>query len=73
MTPLIESQVAGVDELVVTKIDEATQPEVALAREVAGRLNPGAPVRFLSALDAAALASFARALAGPPEAPDDRA
>ena len=73
MTPLIESQVAGVDEIVITKIDEATPPEVALAREVAARLNPGAPVRTLSALDAAALTAFAGTLAGPPEPRDDRA
>ena len=68
MTPLIESQVAGVDEIVITKMDEATAPDVALARNVAGRLNPDAPVRTLSALDATALAALAGTLASPIEA-----
>jgi len=71
MTPLIESQVAGVDEVVITKIDEATAAEVALARETAERLNPRAPVRTLSALDAAALEALAGALASPIETLND--
>ena len=65
MTPLIESQVAGVDELVITKVDEATDEELQLARRVGERLNGEAPVRMVSALDAAALHALARQMASP--------
>ena len=65
MTPLIESQVADVDELVVTKVDEATEQELELARRVVERLNSDAPVRQVSALDAAALQELALALLTP--------
>jgi G3E family GTPase len=64
MTPLIESQIAGVDELVITKTDVASEAEVSLAWDVAGRLNPGARVRALSTLDAPALTALATALLG---------
>lgn len=64
MTPLLESQVAGVDEIVVTKTDVATAAEVELAREVVGRLNPSARLATLAATDAAALARLARSMTG---------
>ena len=65
MTPLIESQVAGVHELVITKTDVASPAEMRLARAVAGRLNPEALLRTVSAVDAEALAALARELATP--------
>ncbi|OPZ42385.1 MAG: hypothetical protein BWY94_02149 [Actinobacteria bacterium ADurb.BinA094] len=65
MTPLIESQIAGVDEIIVTKTDLATGAEVAQARSVAERLNPKAALRTLSATDPVALADLARSLAKP--------
>ena len=39
MTPLIESQVADVDELVITKVDEATEQELEVARRAVERLQ----------------------------------
>jgi G3E family GTPase len=65
MTPLVESQVAGVDELVITKVDEATKQELELARRMVERLNKEAPLRLVSALDAAAMQALARALLAP--------
>ena len=65
MTPLVESQIAGVDELVITKVDEATEEDLRLAREAAERLNPSAEVHEVSALDAAALGRLARSLISP--------
>ena len=65
MTPLIESQVADVDELVITKVDEATEQELELARRVVERLNKDAPLRLVSAHDAVALQVLARALLAP--------
>jgi G3E family GTPase len=62
MTPLVENQVAGVDELVITKADEATEQELEVARRVAERLNGEAPLCLVSALDATALQELARAL-----------
>ncbi len=59
MTPLLESQVRDVDEIVITKIDEATAQEVARAEEVAAKLNPQAAVCRLSALDPEALRGLA--------------
>ncbi len=59
MTPLIESQIKEVDEIVITKIDEATQDEVARAWEVAATLNPRAVVSELSAVDPESLRVFA--------------
>lgn len=59
MTPLLESQVRDVDEIVITKIDEATAQEVARAEEVAAKLNPQAAVCRLSALDPEALCGLA--------------
>ena len=59
MTPLLESQVRDVDEIVITKIDEATAEEVARAEEVAAKLNPQAAVSRLSALDPEALRGLA--------------
>jgi G3E family GTPase len=69
MTPLIESQVAGVDELVVTKVDEATDEELQLARQVSERLNGEAPVHMVSALDAAALHALALQMVSPGSTP----
>jgi G3E family GTPase len=59
MTPLIESQIRDVDEIVITKTDEATPAEVGRAQEVAGELNPAAAVHTLSALDPEALQGLA--------------
>jgi G3E family GTPase len=69
MTPLIESQVAGVDELVITKVDEATDEELQLARQVSERLNGEAPVHMVSALDAAALHALALQMVSPGSTP----
>lgn len=77
MTPLIESQIRGVDEIVITKIDEATPEDLALATWAVQGLNPQAPVHEVSALDPEALRALARGLspataqaaeAGPPPA-----
>lgn len=62
MAPLIESQISQVDEIVITKADECSEWELALAWEEAGRLNPHAAVGQLSALDPAALADLGRRL-----------
>jgi G3E family GTPase len=62
MTPLIESQISQVQEIVITKVDECSEWELALAWEAAGRLNPDAEVRQLSALDQVALADLGRRL-----------
>jgi G3E family GTPase len=51
MQPLIESQVTGADEIVVTKIDESTPDEIAFARAVASRLAPNTPVWRVNGLD----------------------
>lgn len=64
MTPLIESQIRGADEIVVTKSDEASPEEIEIAREAAERLRPEAPLHVISAYDAAALAAAMHALAG---------
>jgi G3E family GTPase len=61
-TPLIESQIAEVDEIVITKVDEASEQEMAWADEVAARLNPEARVHRVSALDPGALARLAGGL-----------
>lgn len=62
MTPLIESQISQVDEIVVTKIDESTDSDLALARNAAARLNPDVEVSQVSALDLGSLAGLARRL-----------
>ncbi|MHB1344187.1 MAG: CobW family GTP-binding protein [Thermoleophilia bacterium] len=63
MTPLIESQIQGADEIVITKADEATPDEVEVARQAAKRLRPEAPVHVVSTHDAEHLAQTLRALA----------
>lgn len=63
MTPLIEGQIQGADEIVITKLDEATPDEVDIARGAAERLRPEAPVHAISAHDPAALARTLHALA----------
>ena len=63
MTPLIESQISQVDEIVITKVDECSEWELALTWEAAERLNPGAEVGQLAALDLVALAELGRRLA----------
>jgi G3E family GTPase len=63
MTPLIEGQIRDVDEIVITKIDEATAEEVARAQEAAAELNPRAAVYRLSALDQESLRGAAAWLA----------
>ncbi len=56
MTPLIESQIAGADQVVITKTDQATPGEVERALEAAARLNPAAPVWTVLATDGESLA-----------------
>lgn len=53
MEPLIESQIAGATQLVVTKLDEATLDELDFVRATAGRLAPGVPLCELSAVEVA--------------------
>lgn len=56
MTPLLESQVSEVDEIIISKVDEASVQEIERAEAVIRRLNPQAPVHRVSAFDQAALA-----------------
>ena len=49
ITPLIESQIAGADRVVITKIDEATTAAIADARDVVRLLAPTAPVHMVDA------------------------
>lgn len=65
MTPLIESQIQGADEIVITKVDEATRDEVEVARQAAERLRPEAPVHVVSAYNAEHLTQTLQALALP--------
>jgi G3E family GTPase len=55
LTPLIEAQIAGADEIVITKVDQATPAEVDEARSHVERLRPGAPVSLIAAPDPATL------------------
>jgi G3E family GTPase len=64
MTPLIEGQIQGADEILITKVDEATPDEVEVARSAAARLRPEAPVRAVSLYDRADLARLIDSLAG---------
>ena len=50
VTPLIESQIAQVDEIVITKVDECDEKKITWTRGVVARLNPDAEVRQVSAL-----------------------
>ncbi len=63
MTPLIEGQITGADEILITKLDEATDDEVALAHSAVSRLHPEAPVRSISVHDPARLTPALQALA----------
>jgi G3E family GTPase len=64
LTPLIESQIAEADEVVITKVDEASPVELARARAEVERLNRAAPVYLLDASDAQSVGAFAQALVG---------
>ena len=64
LTPLIESQIAEADEVVITKVDEASLAEVARAREEVERLNRAAPVYLLDASDGRSVEALAQALVG---------
>ena len=64
LTPLIEAQIAGADELVITKIDQATPAEVDDARAGLARLRPDAPVALVAASDAESLDPLLTRLAG---------
>jgi G3E family GTPase len=55
LTPLIEAQITGADEIVITKVDQATSAEVDDARSHVERLRPGAPVSLIAAPDPATL------------------
>jgi G3E family GTPase len=59
MTPLVESQISEVDEIVIAKVDECDEVEIRRALETATRLNPDAGVWQVSALDPEALANLA--------------
>ena len=63
MTPLIEGQIIGADEILITKMDEATDDEVALALDAVACLHPQAPVHTVSVHDRAGLAPALSALA----------
>jgi G3E family GTPase len=63
MTPLIERQIQGADDIVITKLDEAGPEEVELARRAVERLHPGAPIWKVSAGEETVLAPVLRALA----------
>lgn len=63
MTPLIEGQIQGADEILITKVDEATPDEVELARSAAARLRPEAPVHAVSLYDRVDLARVIDSLA----------
>lgn len=63
MTPLIEGQIQGADEILITKVDEATPDEIQLARSAAARLRPDAPLRSVSLYDRADLAEVIESLA----------
>lgn len=56
VTPLITSQIAAADRLVITKGDVATAAELATAQSAVGEYNLRAPVLLISAGDSAALA-----------------
>jgi G3E family GTPase len=60
MEPLIESQIKGADQLVLTKIDEAAHEELAFARATAERLAPGVPLCEVSAVDESTAPGCAR-------------
>jgi G3E family GTPase len=62
VTPLIESQITEADDVVITKTDEATEPEVARARAEVERLNVGARVWLVSACDETTFRVFAQEL-----------
>jgi G3E family GTPase len=64
MTPLIESQISEVDEIVITKVDEANAQEIERADAVVKHLNPQAPVQRVSALDPRGLAPLVEGLLG---------
>ena len=51
LTPLIEAQITGADEIVITKIDQATPAEVDDARSAVVRLHPRAWVSLVAASD----------------------
>jgi G3E family GTPase len=62
MEPLIESQIADADEIIITKVDAAT------AGELAARLAPARPVSEISVADPGTYASLIERLAaGKPE------
>ena len=63
LTPLIEGQIAGADDIVITKADEAAAGEVEAARRVAGELAPTAPVFVVDSKRPETLAGFLAAVA----------
>jgi G3E family GTPase len=63
MTPLIERQIQGADEIVITKVDEASPEEVNLTRRAVERLRPDAPIWTISAYEETGLAPVVRAMA----------
>jgi G3E family GTPase len=64
LTPLIESQITEADEVIITKVDEASSAEVARARAEVERLNRAAAVHLLDACDAQSVGALAQALIG---------
>ncbi len=64
LTPLIESQIAGADVLVVTKRDQADAAEIEAAVNTAGGLAPTVPVHVVDATSDESLSALAAALVG---------
>jgi G3E family GTPase len=68
VTPLIESQISQVDEIVISKLDEATEAQVHRAVEEAARLNSKAPRFCVSAIDTASVGAWVETHTGGREA-----
>jgi G3E family GTPase len=63
ITPLLDSQIAGADRVVITKMDEATEAEVEGAREAVRLLAPAIPVYVVDATQVRKLAPLLADLA----------
>ena len=63
LTPLIESQIVGVDRVVITKADEATATELEETRRAVRQLAPAVPVHVVDATRDETLVGFLADLA----------
>jgi len=66
ITPLLESQIAGADRVVITKLDEAAPVELRDAEAVVRRLAPDAPLYIVDATSGESLARLLADLAPEP-------